>query len=156
MISFRTQFSEYLRVSREVGGPSLTIQSAAPENDLNEIVRRMKQGLDPGVPMRDARYGVSVSAEQREASLQTVADAKSKFEELTPEERGETKSFAEYLQSKLTREGGPLDSLDVNGPTDSNVSSTNKKKGPSSETKTAKQPNGKKDVQKGDEASSEE
>lgn len=155
MIKFRTQYTPRLSVPRIIVGESLTIQSAAAENDLNEIVKRMKQGLDPGVPIRESRYGVSITPEQREASMQTIAEAKSRFEELTPEQRGESRSFAEYLETKLTREGGPLQPLDVNGPTDSKpVSST--KKGQSSEKKTAKQPDSKKDIQKGDEDSPEE
>jgi len=156
MTEFRTQYSKHLRISRAPKGDSLVIQSAADDNDLNVIVKRMKQGLDPGVPIRDARYGLSVSPEQREASMATVAEARNKFEELSPEERGTTKSFAEYLENKLTREGGPLNPLDVNGPTDSNVSSTTKKKGKTSEEKTSKQPNSKKDIQERDETPSEE
>lgn len=150
MIKFRTQFTPHLRVTRDIGGPSLTIQSAAMENDLNEIVKRMKQGLDPGVPIREARYGLSVTADQRESSMRTVADAKNRFEELDPEDKGETKSFAEYLEKKLTREGGPFNPLDVNGPTDSKSVSSTKKKGTPSEKKTADKQGSKKDIQEGD------
>lgn len=154
MTKFRTQYSPHLRVTRDVGGPSLTIQSAAEENDLNRIVSRMKQGLDPGVPIREMRYGLSVTPEQRESSMQTVAGAKSQFEELPIEEKGDTKSFAEYLESKLTRKGGPLDPLDVNGPTDSKPVSSTKKKGASSEKKTADQQSSKENIQEGDDSPS--
>jgi len=149
VIKFRTQHTPHLRLPRDIGGPSLTIQSAAAENDLNLIVSRMVKGLDPGVPIREARYGMSVTPEQREASMQTVADAKNQFEELSPEERGTTKSFAEYLRNKLTREGGPLDPLDVNGPTDSKSVSSTKKKGATSEKKTANKQGSEKNIPEG-------
>lgn len=153
---FRTQYSPQVRVIREPG-KSLVIESAAADHDLNNIVKRLKQGLDPGVAIRESRYGLSITSEMKEDSIMRVKDAQSQFEALSPEVRGDTKSFAEYLESKLTREGGTVDSLDVTVPTDSkSVSSTQKKKGSSSETKTVKQSGGEKNIQKGDESPPEE
>ena len=152
MSEFRTQFKNWGRVFRphDPKEKSKTVQSAAQENDLNLIVDRLKKGLDPGVPIRESRYGLSVSPEMKEDSIMRVKDARSQFEALSPEERGDTKSFAEYLESKLTQEGGTVDSLDVTVPTDSkSVSSTQKKKGSSSETKTVKQSASQKSFKKG-------
>ena len=157
MTKFRTQYSKWPRQIRENVGDSMVVASAAADHDLNTIVKRMKQGLDPGVPIKESRYGLSITPEMKEDSLRRVKDARSQFESLSPEERGDTKSFAEYLETKLTREGGTGDSLDVTVPTDSkSVSSTQKKKGSSSETKTVKQSAGEKIIQKGDESSPEE
>jgi len=163
MTKFRTQFKNWGRIGHSFGDAKthMTVQSAASENDLNQIVKRMKQGLDPGVGISEARYGLSITSQMKEDSMQRVAEAKSQFEALSPEERGDTKSFAEYLESKLksklTQEGGTVDSLDVTVPTDSkSVSSTQKKKGSSSETKTANKSAGEKNIQKGDESPPEE
>lgn len=157
MTKFRTQYSKWPRQIRENVGEAMVVVSAAADHDLNRIVQRLKQGLDPGVPVSDSRYGMSITSEMKEDSLRRVTDAKSQFEALSPKERGDTKSFAEYLETKLTREGGTVDPLDVTVPTDSkSVSSTQKKKGSSSETKTSKQSAGEKNLQKGDESPPEE
>ena len=157
MTKFRTQYSKWPRQIRENVGESMVVASAAADHDLNIIVKRMKQGLDPGVPINESRYGLSITPEMKEDSLRRVKDARSQFESLSPEERGDTKSFAEYLETKLTRQGGTVDSLDVTVPTDSkSVSSNSTKKGLSSETKTAKQSASKKVIQEGDESPPEE
>lgn len=159
MTEFRTQYKNWGRIFRphDPKEKSKTVQSAAQENDLNLIVDRLKKGLDPGVPIKQSRYGLSITPEMKEDSITRVKDAQSQFETLSPEERGDTKSFAEYLETKLTQQGGTGESLDVTVPTDSkSVSSTQKKKGSSSETKTANKSASKKDIQERDESPSEE
>ena len=79
MSEFRTQFKNWGRVFRphDPKEKSKTVQSAAQENDLNLIVDRLKKGLDPGVPIRESRYGLSVSPEMKEDSIMRVKDARS-------------------------------------------------------------------------------
>jgi len=155
----------YDRFNRPYNGPPptpagdvATVQAAASECDINVIVRRLKEGLDPGVRVHSGSYVDSTKFVDQKTNLDILRRHQSVWESQSDAIKARYKTPAEFYEAQqkaLEESARTSNSLDVTGPTDSkpDVSS---KKGESLEAQNAASKSGKKGVQKGDGSSSQE
>lgn len=155
----------YDRFNRPYNGPKptpdgdvATVQAAASECDINVIVKRLKEGLDPGVRVHSGSYVDSTQFVDQKTNLDILRRHQSNWEALPDNVKARYRTpgeFYEAQQKALEESARTSNPLDVTGPTDSkpDVSS---KKGESSETQNAASKSGKKSLPKGDGSSSQE
>lgn len=135
------------------------LQGAAAECDINRVVARLKQGLDPGVPFNDGSYSDNTGVVDMKSNLDIIKSHYSRFEELPAAVRQKYRSpveFYEAQQKALDENARTSVSLDVTGPTDSKPAVKTKKGAQNYETETNAATSRKKSVQTSDGSSSEE
>nr|QJB18795.1 MAG: internal scaffolding protein [Microvirus sp.] len=135
------------------------LQGAALECDINRVVVRLKQGLDPGVPLNNGRYSDNTAVIDMKSNLDIIKSHQSDFEELDPAVRQKYRTpleFYEAQQKALVERARTSVSLDVTGPTDSKLAVSTKKGAKTYETETDAASSRKKSVQTSDGDSSEE
>lgn len=143
-------------LSRHEPGESATVQAAALECDINNVVRRLLEGRDPGVPVNHGAYSDVSGVPEMKSNLDIIRRHESNYAELPPDVRQKYKTPLEYYnaqQQTLLKELQDQTSLDVSGPTDSESMSVHKK-GARNETQTHESKNVQKDVQKSNRSSS--
>lgn len=134
------------------------LQGGAPECDINNIVRRLRQGLDPGVPINGGSYRDNSEVVDMKSNLDIIRAHESRFNELPEHLQEKFRTPLGYYNAELQalaesqRTSNPLD---VTGPTDSK-SPVSTKKGAKNETESATSSNRKKSVQTSDGDSPEE
>jgi len=138
-----------------------TINGAAPECDINNVVARLRQGLDPGVTLRSGQYRDNTAIVDMKTNLDIIRSHESVFNALPQhmQERYKTpfgyySALAELEKNRLEQQAGTSVSLDVTGPTDSKLD-VSSKKGGSRETETNEIRSGQVDIQKSDSRPSE-
>lgn len=139
-------------LSRHEPGETATVQAAAAECDINNIVRRLLEGRDAGVPVNHGGYSDVSGHVDMKTNLDIIRRHQSSYNELSPEIRERYKTPLEYYnaqQQALEKEAGTRDSLDVSGPTDSEHA-VSSKKGATNEEATHVSKVSKKAIQKSD------
>lgn len=135
------------------------LQGAARECDINRVVARLKQGLDPGVPFNDGSYSDNTGVVDMKSNLDIIKSHYSRFEELPAAVRQKYRSpveFYEAQQKALEESARTSVDLDVTGPTDSKSAVKTKKGAKTYETETNAVSRREKNVQTSDGGSSEE
>lgn len=105
---FNSAYSPKSRIQTDVSGPSLTKQSFKDECDINHILKRfLKTGILDFTNKNQARYGDTTGMEYTQA-MQTVAAAKSLFNELPAPLRArfenEPAKFLDFVQDDKNRD----------------------------------------------------
>lgn len=161
MTSEAVRFRRHHDYKRHIPGESLTVQSAALECDINNVVKRLLAGQDPGVPLNNGSYRDNTGHVDLKTNLDTIRRHQSAFNELPDEVRSKFRNPSEYYDAQhqaLLQQAGTSNPLDVSGPTDSNsvAVSSNSSGRKSSETKISRSKNGQKNLQEGDRGEPEE
>lgn len=115
------------------------LQGAALECDINRVVARLKQGLDPGVQINQGVYRDNTGIPDIKTNLDVLRAHDSAFAELPDAVRQKYKTPAEYYEAKkiaLEQRARTSVSLDVTGPTDSKSAVKTKKGAKTYETET--------------------
>ena len=116
------------------------LQGAALECDINRVVARLKQGLDPGVQLNQGVYRDNTGIPDMKTNLDVIRSHESAFADLPDAIRQKFRSPLEYYeaQQKKTLEESARTSvsLDVTGPTDSKLAVKTKKGAKTYETET--------------------
>lgn len=149
----RKAWAEYPEPSKPV------LQGASAECDINNVVARLKKGLDPGVPFKDGAYSDNTAHVDMKTNLDIIRKHDSVFEGLPDYLRKKFRNAAEYyeaIKNELAESSGTSVPLDVTGPTDSDHAVKQKKGASSNETETNVAPNRKKSIQTGNSSPSEE
>ena len=101
------------------------LQGAALECDINRVVARLKQGLDPGVQLNQGVYRDNTGIPDMKTNLDVIRSHESAFADLPDAIRQKFRSPLEYYeaqQKKALEESARTSvSLDVTGPTDSKL-----------------------------------
>lgn len=94
-VKLRKIFDEHPRVSFATEGPSLTVQDAKDECDVNYIIESyVKRGI---VPPQAQSYMDCTSVADYQQAMMIVAECKSNFETLPSKMRDEFKTVENYL-----------------------------------------------------------
>lgn len=161
MTSEAIRFRRHNDYKRHIPGESLTVQAAALECDINNVVRRLMAGHDPGVPINQGSYRDNTGHVDLKTNLDVLRRHQSAFNELPDEVRAKYKTPSEYYDAQhqaLLQQAGTSNPLDVSGPTDSNgvaVSSNSSGRKPS-ETKSPRSKTSQNNIQEGDRGQPEE
>lgn len=135
------------------------LQGGASECDINNVVARLKKGLDPGVPFNDGSYRDNTGVIDMKSNLDIIKSHYSQFEELPDDVRQKFRTPAEFYEAQkkaLEKSARTSVSLDVTGPTDSKPAVKTKKGAKNYETETNAAPSREKSVQTSDGSPSEE
>lgn len=135
------------------------LQGGLLECDINRVVARLKQGLDPGVPLNSGSYRDNTGVVDMKSNLDIIRSHHSAFADLPDEVRQQYRSPAEFYEAKkkaLEESARTSVDLDVSGPTDSKPAVSQKKGAKTYETDTSAAPSRKKIVQTFDGGASEE
>lgn len=135
------------------------LQGAIAECDINNVVARLRKGLDPGVPFNDGAYRDNTGVIDMKSNLDIIKSHYSAYEELPDDVRRKFRTPAEFYEAQkkaLEKSARTSVSLDVTGPTDSKPAVKTKKGAQNYETETNAAPSRKKSVQTSDGGSSEE
>lgn len=134
-----TRYSPPPRHAPHPPGESRTVQTAIAECDVNNIMRRLMSGMDPGVPIKTGFYRDETQIRDMKSNLDIIRSHESAFNQLPEGVKAQYGSVSRYYDAMiqdLESEQGNSESLDVTVPTDSKAVSS-QKKGEKNEAKTS-------------------
>jgi hypothetical protein len=79
------------------------LQGGLLECDINRVVARLKQGLDPGVPLNSGSYRDNTGVVDMKSNLDIIRSHHSAFADLPDEVRQQYRSPAEFYEAKKKR-----------------------------------------------------